>query len=344
MINYCLKAKQQGFTLIELMIALLVGLFLTGTVVEVFLSTSKTNKIQDNLSRMQENARFAMHSLSRNIRQSAYFGGNCVEGVMGSVTNHINTASAQYNPLEHQFNLSTLENPIEGVNGVVNAGNSALDLPDSITIKSFPSGASLPLTANMANTADVITIDQAGGVEQNDIVLVTDCRMGDIFQVTNINVVAGNDQLQHSNISPAAGDGPGNTDTTLQQVYNTSAHVYRMVATELIKTYSIEIDAQGVPGLNNGQQLVANIENMQILYGRVLSGGADTHYVSADLLTPIQMEDVQSVRISLLVRSPDDNIVDIPQTYTFNGSLFTAEDRRLRKVYTTTIALRNRRN
>jgi type IV pilus assembly protein PilW len=54
------------------------------------------------------------------------------------------------------------------------------------------------------------------------------------------------------------------------------------------------------------------------------------------------MEQVVSVRVSLLLRSEDDNLVDAAQVVAYNGGSFTAGDRRIRQVMTTTLAVRNR--
>ena len=53
-------------------------------------------------------------------------------------------------------------------------------------------------------------------------------------------------------------------------------------------------------------------------------------------------EDVVSIRVMLLVRSIDDFVAEAPQTYSFNGVQTTPADRRLRQVFTATVALRNR--
>jgi type IV pilus assembly protein PilW len=64
--------------------------------------------------------------------------------------------------------------------------------------------------------------------------------------------------------------------------------------------------------------------------------------MTADAVTTANWPNVVSVRISLLVQSPEDNLVDAPQTYTFNSVTTTPADRRLRHVFTSTIGLRNR--
>ena len=63
-------------------------------------------------------------------------------------------------------------------------------------------------------------------------------------------------------------------------------------------------------------------------------------YFTADNV--LDFDDVVSVRIMLLVRSLDDFVTEDPQTYTFNGVQTTAADRRIRQIFTATIALRNR--
>ncbi|WP_461518561.1 PilW family protein [Porticoccus sp.] len=68
-------SKQDGFTLIELMIALLLGLLLSGAIISVFLE-GKNNFVQDDeVARVQENGRYAIRLLSREIGMAGFFGG-----------------------------------------------------------------------------------------------------------------------------------------------------------------------------------------------------------------------------------------------------------------------------
>jgi type IV pilus assembly protein PilW len=57
-----------GFTLIELMVALTLGLLLSIGIVTLFGATSKTNKVQDSLARLQENGRYAMTRINADLR------------------------------------------------------------------------------------------------------------------------------------------------------------------------------------------------------------------------------------------------------------------------------------
>ena len=61
---------QQGLTLVELMIALILGLVVIAGVIQIFMSGSASYKVQEGLGRTQENARFAEFFLSRVLRQA----------------------------------------------------------------------------------------------------------------------------------------------------------------------------------------------------------------------------------------------------------------------------------
>ena len=79
---------------------------------------------------------------------------------------------------------------------------------------------------------------------------------------------------------------------------------------------------------------------MQVLYG--IDTDADDYpnqYVISDNVP--DFDDVVSVRIMLLVQSSD-LVAETPQTYTFNNVTTTPADNRIRQVFTTTIALRNK--
>ena len=64
--------KQSGFTLVELMIASVIGIFLTASLINLFITTNKSVTLSDALSQNQETGRFAMDYLTRFIRQAGY--------------------------------------------------------------------------------------------------------------------------------------------------------------------------------------------------------------------------------------------------------------------------------
>jgi Tfp pilus assembly protein PilW len=90
-----------------------------------------------------------------------------------------------------------------------------------------------------------------------------------------------------------------------------------------------------------GSAIVDLIENMQITYGIKNSTKAITEYTPNP--TADQLNNVVAIRVSLLIRSPSDNVRPDQQIYSYNGSnTITSTDNRLRHVYTSTFTLRNR--
>jgi type IV pilus assembly protein PilW len=59
-------------TLIEIMISLLIGVFLIGGVLQIFINTRQTYRMQENLSGMQENGRFALSFFSNDMRMADF--------------------------------------------------------------------------------------------------------------------------------------------------------------------------------------------------------------------------------------------------------------------------------
>lgn len=94
------------------------------------------------------------------------------------------------------------------------------------------------------------------------------------------------------------------------------------------------------------QPLIEGVEDMQIWYGVDTDGDQTANtYVVAPAAGSSTWNNVVSVRICLLLRSVEDNLVDQPLTYqNCNGTQTTAGDRRLRRSFTSTFNLRNRIN
>ena len=90
-------------------------------------------------------------------------------------------------------------------------------------------------------------------------------------------------------------------------------------------------------------ELASGVENMQILYGEDTDadGTANRYVARGDVGN---LDNVVSARIALLVRSANE-VATAPDTRVYNllGTNFDpVDDRRLRRVYTSTITLRNR--
>jgi len=64
--------NQNGFTLVEVMIASVIGMFLVAGIINLFITTNKSITLNDAVSQNQETGRFAMEYLTRFIRAAGY--------------------------------------------------------------------------------------------------------------------------------------------------------------------------------------------------------------------------------------------------------------------------------
>ncbi|MDR3056310.1 MAG: PilW family protein [Zoogloeaceae bacterium] len=69
-----IKKYGQGFSLVEMMVAMVIGFLIVGGMLSVYLSNSSSFRFNSQMARIQENGRFAMNLLEDDIRMSAYAG------------------------------------------------------------------------------------------------------------------------------------------------------------------------------------------------------------------------------------------------------------------------------
>ncbi|TQV77559.1 prepilin-type N-terminal cleavage/methylation domain-containing protein [Aliikangiella marina] len=67
-----ISAKQKGFSLVELMVAALLGLVLLGGVIQLFLGSNENYRMQDELASIQEDGRFALMFLNEQIEMAGW--------------------------------------------------------------------------------------------------------------------------------------------------------------------------------------------------------------------------------------------------------------------------------
>jgi type IV pilus assembly protein PilW len=72
--------RERGMTLVELMVAMAIGLFLVGGALFVYSQSKNTYRAGDSLARLQETARFAMDTLEPDVRLARYWGRNAKPG------------------------------------------------------------------------------------------------------------------------------------------------------------------------------------------------------------------------------------------------------------------------
>lgn len=71
--KYRSLAPQQGFTLVEIMVALTIGLLMMAGILQITLANKESSRLQRNMGFVQENIRSAMEFLARDVRQAGHY-------------------------------------------------------------------------------------------------------------------------------------------------------------------------------------------------------------------------------------------------------------------------------
>lgn len=334
--------RQRGLSLVELMVAMIISLFLLGGVIQVYTANKSTYRFSEAMSRIQENARYALDTMARDLRMAGFWGCTVFDPTdTSNIQNNLDSSGAGYDSELHDF---INQPPVEGTE------NDGLNGSDSIRVRGSQPGQANVVSPYNSPTSAQIFINQAAFVEPGDIVLLTNCKGADIFQVTN--VTSGGGAAQQSIVHNSGTGSPGNSSgagpcaganpNCLSQTYGGDSALLKLQSAR----YYIAPGASGQPALwrdinGNPQELVEGVEQLQVLYG--IDGdedGVPEQYVSSAAVA--DWRTVDTVRLMLLLVSPETVSLDAPQTYRYNGATITSADNRLRQAITTTIALRNR--
>jgi len=367
----CRDYFQRGLSLVEVMLALTIGLVLVAGVTRVQITTSQIYQLQNAQSRLQENARFAIHLLTDSIQDAGYMGCTSSATFISALNFDPDPASQRYDYAYEDFvgypvnaNLSQLAT-IQGSEWT--AGPDTATVPtnwtpvldpsvtnpgpgsDVVTIRG-PLGNGTRLIVDMVGNTDSLAVPADSGLSACDIVLVANCVNATLVQITQIGAEG---QLLHDAANCGAGTPPGNSRPDLGVAYLSGDSVlpYGTISYYLGVVPGTENDTALYRQINSNapEMLVEGVEQMQILYGEDTDplpapperpDFTPNRYVTADFVSDWRR--VVSVRISLLLRTVEDNLASTPQTYTFEGLTTTATDRRLRYGFTLTIGLRNR--
>ena len=333
---------QQGITLIELMIALVIGLLATGAMLKIYVDSSQLYRFNEGLARIQENGRLGLEFIRRDARMAGFWGCN-----HGTPPNHLYTMSSG------EF----LANPdgIYGEEEIIPNPPSGFYVIDRISFVGATGRAAI-VTSDMGAANSPISVSDAETFSLEDLLLITDCETTDIFALTEI-----------TGTTPATlkhGSGMNATDK-LSKAYAAGSRVYQITTTHFCIRRDANLGQSSLRRLVNGSylnctvdgdELVQGIEKMRILIGQDTDvdsegNGGDgnaNRYIRPNLHSPQVAPDgwigypAVSLRISLLAVSPNDNTTTEPAPYFFSGQEVMPSDKYLRKVFTTTVAIRNK--
>lgn len=336
--------RQLGLSLIELMIGLVIGLIIVGAVLYVFLGSRLTYQYNDAMGRIQENGRIAIDLISQDLRMTGFIGCRRLWSYLPSA----NTGSIAAESIRFSDDFEeAIETSIGLVEGALNLASSgfvfSVALPNQVTgtdsVTVLKGASEIPLAAFMSSESANVTAASSVPVGP---AIISDCRF---------------DNLSLSDTSPtgipATAEGfhvaTAGTDvahtTAFQRAYGTDAGITPIGAV----SYSIRAtgrnDNSGNAVLSlfrDGNELIEGARDLCVRYGVATnaSNASVGSYVAAGAVT--DWKRVVAIRIELLLASIDDGTVDSAQpAMNFCGATFTPADRRMYRVFTTTVGLRN---
>jgi type IV pilus assembly protein PilW len=317
---------QSGFTLVEIMVAMVLSLVLGIAIVTVFVNNSHSFSQDDNVLRMQDDARYALQQLAFDLSMAGHYAELLSPA---AVTPDINlTVGLDCGPAgETNWAYRTMQ-PATGESLSVIAF-------DNVTSSEVVAGHSCFLADEVAPGTDVVSIKRVAGAEAAVL------RDGAVYLRTNGTV--GLLYLQPLTGTPAV---PVPLPRT-EWEYRPAIYYIRQYAYALgdgIPTLCRKV--LGGPGPSMLTECIATgIENLQIEYGIDTSNNGNPNvYLSAPTLADLQ--DVVSARIHLLARTTDIDVRHTNQkTFSIgNAPDYSPNDSFHRRVYSTTVAIQNIRS
>lgn len=345
-----------GYSIVELMVAITIGLIILVAVAQLFTTSRSTYTVQEGLARVQEGGRFGMEFLATDIRMAGYMG--CNSNLPASNVSNI----AQ--PATDAYQL--LSGGIRGYR-YIGPGTARTawqpDLPDDffndgdvvagtdVVLIQRASTLDTNLTGNMgtvnANIQILATATISSDIQADDILLISDCGQADIFRANNVSSGSGTVTITHSSSV--------NSSNNLSKAYDTKAQIMKLVS----RAYFIGLGTtSGEPALMRmdlvrpgatppiaRQELIEGVENMRISYGLDTDATSDfivNRYMLADDALITDWGKVLNVRLGILLRTGTDT--GIPDTLTYDlpgATLGPFNDLRRRHLFTMTIQLRN---
>lgn len=192
---------QFGLSLIELMVALTIGLLLTLGMIQIFGATRATYQMQEGLSRVQESGRYATQYLQSQLRMVGYMGcgADTERAAQGSLVNHLGahpTPSGTVDPL-YRFQRPLEAFSADDLPAYLTALNLGAIAGTEVLVLRVPGGENVPvlearqipparleLNVNLGGTAAQIQQQLPEVDGQNVLYMMETCRSSHIFAGT----------------------------------------------------------------------------------------------------------------------------------------------------------------
>lgn len=300
-------ARQRGLTLVELMLAMLIGLFLMLGTLTVFQQSRSNFRVADSVARLQENARFALDVMEPDIRLASFWGRSSEPGLIDAVIpasvivncDTVDTSGAMNPVTTYTAWVLDILAPIQSVDESSGYGHNVMGIPCA------------PASAAQFQS-DALVVRHASGQPANPtntvIQVHTDLTGGEIFNDGAI---------------PAGYDALAQTHDVVSNVY------YVDRGSDLDPDVpSLRVKTLLPGGTHQDQEVMPGVENLQVQLGISTDGDLEVErYVDPnhDTVNPttggtIPDAQVVAVRLWMLIRA------DRPETGYTDTLIYTTPD------------------
>ena len=345
--------RAQGFTLVEVLIAATLGLLILAAIVGVFVANSRNYRQNDAIAALQDNARFALEVLGRDLAMAGYAGGIQPLEALFNVRNSATLATAV--PIANQcgptlagagwlFDLSTqisfhdhLDGPTAAAFPCLTGASAERAMTDVIAIRRVA-----------AQPAAKFTATATAKLAANRIYLVSNGNIGSLIQWPATGAFALGqpancpDEEGISATCPPA-DYPVSYYAYTPRIY----YVQNNNGNPRLCRRVLPVDAIPAVQTMADECLADGVENIQFEWG--LDTDADAANVVDRYLsdpTAAQLALARTVRIHVIVRTPEQNLRLSNDNRSFKLANYeeVAESKPrgfIRRSYTTTVQLKN---
>jgi type IV pilus assembly protein PilW len=151
-----MKPKENGFTLIELMIAMAITGIVTAAIYAAFHSQQKSYIVQEDVADMQQNLRAGMDLMVREIRMAGFDPtSDANAGIVSATSNAINFTMDAGNGVDDDGDGSIDEtDEMNAGNGVDDDGDGSIDEADEMDVDGDTNDANENITFGFSNAND----------------------------------------------------------------------------------------------------------------------------------------------------------------------------------------------
>jgi type IV pilus assembly protein PilW len=328
--------QQRGVGLIELMVAMLIGLFLILGAVTVFNQSRNTYRASEGVARLQETARLAMDVIESDIRMANYWG-------MNNRADYIINRAGPSQPPPAEFNAQQQTNV--SLCGTA-ASNWVINLDEYLGGSNNSYGLQCA-ASNYQGGSDVVVIRRANearplALDPNRVYLQTSRIQGTLF-VPNAACTLPTDPtcIPPAYLPPAS----ESRELEARAYYVSSQSTLRNDVPSLRRKRFASVNAAVPANAVLDEEIVSGVEDMQIRIGVDTNGDSNIdQYVNPGGVPGNAA--VVSVTVWLLVRAEDRDFGHRDETayqYADMATAFTPNDNYRRILVSKTIHIRNSR-